>query len=288
MYASFNARALGLVLSARESIDMAARCGFEGVDLLVRDVIEAGDDPAELRRRMDGLGLRGGAWPLPVDWRGEPGPFRRDLQRLPRYAEAAAALGLARTGTWVMPATSMPHDLAVTFHLERLGAIARVLNEHDTRLGLEVIGVESFREGRGQPFVARMADLDAVLGSIWAEAPNLGVLVDAFHLHAAAEPIDSALAWGVDRVVWVHIADLPAGSDPDRAVVRDGVRGLPGDHGAVDARGLLHHLAQLGYDGPVTAEPLADWRRRSGLDAESAAREAIRSLRAIWPSDVPS
>ena len=61
--------------------------------------------PELLRARMDGLGLRGGAFPLPVNWRGSAEEFERDLGRLPRHAEAAAALGLFRTGTWVMPET---------------------------------------------------------------------------------------------------------------------------------------------------------------------------------------
>ena len=52
---------------------------------------------------MDDLGLRGGAWPLPVDWRGPDDRFRNDLRELPRYAQAAALLGLYRTGTWVLP-----------------------------------------------------------------------------------------------------------------------------------------------------------------------------------------
>ena len=77
MYASWNARAVGLSLSAIESIEVAARAGFAGVDLLVRDLSQSNTDPVELRRRMGDLGLRGGAWPLPVDWRGDAARFER-------------------------------------------------------------------------------------------------------------------------------------------------------------------------------------------------------------------
>src|SRR4051794_8100009 len=106
MFSSFNARALGLQLSAAEALDLAAAAGFAGVDLMVRDLVEAGEDRIELRARKDDLGLRGGAWPLPVDWRGARDRFLHDLDRLPRLAEAAATLGLTRTGTWVLPETS--------------------------------------------------------------------------------------------------------------------------------------------------------------------------------------
>jgi sugar phosphate isomerase/epimerase len=176
MYASFNARAVGLTLSAEATIDLAAAAGFGGVDLLIRDLADAGDDPGALARRRDDLGLRGGAWPLPVVWRGDAARFARDLERLPRLAETAAVLGLSRSGTWVLPETpERPETEAgrathvaatVAIHLERLSAIARTLAEFGHRLGLEVIGVASARTGRGMPFVPCLADLDRVLGAI--------------------------------------------------------------------------------------------------------------------------
>src|SRR5689334_17149052 len=103
MFMSFNARALGLTPDALESVELAARAGFASVDLLVRDLALAGHNPAALKRRMDDLGLRGGAWPLPVSWRGDEAAFRADLAQLPRHAATAAALALFSTGTWVMP-----------------------------------------------------------------------------------------------------------------------------------------------------------------------------------------
>lgn len=201
MYTSFNARAVGLDLSAGETIAQAAAAGFGGVDLLVRDLVDSGDDPAELRDRMDDCGLRGGAFPLPVRWRGDAGEFARDIERLPRYAETAAALGLRRTGTWVMPetpGTGVGDDRVATraIHVGRLGADARVLGDYGIRLGLEVIGVASSRPGRGRPFVHRMSDLDPLLSEIAWDAPGLGVVVDSFHLYAAGEPVKAGLAWG--------------------------------------------------------------------------------------------
>jgi len=75
MYASFNARTIGLTLSAARTLELAADAGFDGEDLMVRDLLDAGDDPRALRARMDDLGLRGGAFPLPVHWRGHAAEF---------------------------------------------------------------------------------------------------------------------------------------------------------------------------------------------------------------------
>ncbi len=293
MYRSFNARALGLELPAEATLRLAAAHGFEGVDIVVRDLVDAGADPAEIRARMDDLGLRGGAWPLPVRWRGDEATFREDMARLPRLAEVAAILGLFRTGTWVMPETpASPGDnRSPESHLEtvaelhrcRLGAIARVLADHGTSLGLEVIGVRASRMGPGPPFIHRMADLAPLLDHLGVATPNVGVLIDLFHLHAAGESIEAGLAWGIDRVVWVHVADLPSGASGDLAEIQDDNRGLPGEHGAIDARGGLRKLADCGYRGPVTAEPMAGCRSLKGLQPNETAQKVAAALGAIWP-----
>ena len=187
-----------------------------------------------------------------------------------------------------MPETPGPESdrrEVADLHVRRLGAIARVLDDHGIRLGLEVIGVESFRAGVGDPFVARMADLDRELGAIWAESPGIGLLVDAFHLHAAGEPVDAAFARGVAAITWVHVADLPPGFRGDRAAIIDAERGLPSENGAVDAAGLLDRLAREGYDGPVTAEPLGRCASLQGLELAEVARRVRASLGRVWPGE---
>lgn len=284
MFSSFNARAVGLPdLSAEMTIDLAAEAGFDAVDLMVRDLVRSGTNPKEIRSRMDDRGIEGGAFPFPFNWRGDETSFRLELEQLARIADAAHILGLTRTGTWVMPESNGNRDDLAALHVRRLGTIARILQRSGIRLGLEVIGVESFRTGRGEPFVARLADLDPELGSLWGEAPNLGILLDAFHLYAANELIEAGLRWGVGRVVWVHVADLPPGDAPDRRRIIDANRGLPGENGAVDVRGFLQRLAIEGYDGPVTVEPLSHCQSLARLEPQAVAIRVKQSLELVWP-----
>lgn len=232
---------------------------------------------------------------MPVRWKGDAATFARDLDQLPRWAEAAAILGLERTSNWVLAETFEPIEATRALHVERLGELARVLSGFGIRLGLEVIGVESFRTGAGQTFVARFEDLGPLWHAIRAAAPGaeVGVLLDAWHLYAAGEPmsIEAGRVWGlrVADVVWVHLADLPPGATPDRHVMLDGERGLPGEHGAIDSRGLLRELAALGYRGPVTAEPMPGCRSLLGLagQPEAVAHRVASSLRSVWPNDFP-
>jgi sugar phosphate isomerase/epimerase len=230
---------------------------------------------------------------MPVHWRGVAERFAHDLSRLPRLAEAAARLGLARTTTWVMPeADDLPasrddhaahHEAVVAFHVERLGAIARILDAFGIRLGLEVIGVASSRTGRGLPFVCRLTDLDPILGRLRGEAPNFGIVIDGWHLYAAGESIEAGLVWGVGSVVGVHVADLPASAPHDRTVMNDNDRGLPGENGAIDSGALLRRLSDADYEGPVAAEPMPGCWALAGLDAEAIAHRVAASMRSVWP-----
>lgn len=296
MFTSLSAHAVGLSrLSAEETIDLASEGGFAGVDLLVRDLVRAGADPSALRDRMARRGLIGGAWHLPVAWRGDEQAFLRDLAELPRHAAVAAELGMSRTGTALLaetpgrPESEADRDAYLAdveaMHVRRLGRIARVLDDHGIRLGLEAVGVRSFRTGRGLPFVTRLADLGPILDALRGVATNVGIVLDAFHLYAADEPIEAGLAWGIDRIAWVHVADLPPGAPPDRDAIVDGDRGLPGENGAVDVAAFLERLKAEGYDGPVTVEPMAGCRSLEGLEPAALARKVGAALRSVWPED---
>lgn len=287
MYPSWNARAVGLNLEAHDTILVAAKVGFEGVDLLVRDLVDSGVDVGELRRRMDDLGLRGGAWPLSVNWRGDAARFHGDLERLHLYADAAQRLGLKRTGTWVLPECLPPSieevdDIRRTtaFHVERLGKIADVLASHGISLGLEIMGPVTASTGSRTAFVRRYVDLPERLGQLRQEHTNVGVLIDAFHLFAAGEGPEAGLVWSANAIVWVHVADS---AKPDPTTVHDHERALPGETGLGDTRALLEHLAWEGYEGPVSAEPLGLCQSLVGLEPLAVARRTLAALQSTWP-----
>ena len=294
MYPCWSARAVGLRLSAEETIDLAAKAGFEGVDLMVRDLVDAEADVDGLRGRMDDMNLRGGAWVLPMNWKNDADAFEHDLGRLPIYAEAAARLGLSHTGTWVRFETDPVEDVdrlsdadrarlideATDWQLERLGRIARILDDHGSRLGLEIIGSQVAPTGRGVRLVGTYAELGRRFGRLAAEHSNVGVLVDAFHLFASGECPDDALPGGVESVVWVHVA---APAKLDRSSLRDEERTLPGESGVGVCESLLATLANEGYKGPITAEPLGSCRGLEHLDPLRTAMKTRESLRRVWP-----
>lgn len=298
MWPALSLRMLGLRFDAHAAIDLAARFRFQGVELLIRDLVEQNEDVAVLASMMDDLGLRGGSWPLPVDWKGESDRFRRDLSLLPAYARIAAQLGLNRTGTWVLPEIldpglleqEQPREAAVAWHLERLVPIATILSDHGHRLGLEAIGVSSFQTGRGLRFIDRLEAVHPLLRMLRDRGCDVGVTVDSFHLYAAMESPEIVRQFDPEEIVSVHVSDVLDNASHDLKKLQDNQRSLPSTAGPVPNRSLLQILAELGDSGPVFPEPVVGggvYKMTLGplADQEAVVQLAAEALQSIWPRD---
>ena len=74
----------------------------------------------------------------------------------------------------------------------------------------------------------------------------------------------------------MHVNDAPG--LPVEAQV-DHVRAMPGETGVIDIAAFLGALAEIGYDGPVMAEPFSE--RVGGLPPAEACAETVASLRKV-------
>lgn len=58
---------------------------------------------------------------------------------------------------------------------------------------------------------------------------------------------------------------------------------LPMETGVIDLVGFMRALREMGYDGPVMPEPFSQrLNDLAATDPEAAAREAARSMDALW------
>jgi hypothetical protein len=73
-------------------------------------------------------------------------------------------------------------------------------------------------------------------------------------------------------VITVDLNDAPAGLSLDQ--YQDGSRELPAATGVIPVKQFLHTLAQIGYDGPVQAEPFNAPLRAMPVDQACAATAA--------------
>ncbi|NOV01727.1 sugar phosphate isomerase/epimerase family protein [Paenibacillus planticolens] len=240
---------LGKLESNEQFIELAAKYGFEAVDIDALALVEShGTDGA--RELLGKHGLVIGAIGLPVEWRGSEETFLADLPKLTQAAEAAAALGCTSCCTYVLPSTDLKAAHFMALATRRLRTCARILGAYGIRLGLEFVGPHHLRTRWKHPFIWTLEEtLD------WIDAigeSNVGLLFDAYHWYTNGLTVADIEKLRPEQIVHVHINDAP---DVPVEEVLDNGRVYPGE-GVIDLAGFLQGLARIGYQGAVSQEIL--------------------------------
>ena len=255
MYTSLMPDLVGVDGPPDASVEIAAAHGFDGVDLRLTKHLDwfenyGVDRFADFMARH---GLRAGYGSMLTRTLSAP-PAEWDpmLERLPRIAGVAQALGFCRAGVVVLPFDDHL-DFAANRrrHLNRLAQVAPILADHGVRVGLEYVAPRSRRADATFTFVHDLSGMLELLDA--ADADNLGLMLDSFHWHAAAETTRQIAQLPASRIVVVHLNDAPRDCPRAKLDIRN--RELPGATGVIDLAGMMRALAQTGYDGPLSAEP---------------------------------
>jgi sugar phosphate isomerase/epimerase len=276
--------AIGVRAAQDEAIALAQRHGFESVAPEAEHLAGLTDEAlaallASLREKTLVFGAAG----LPVDFRGAEARFAADLEKLPRLAAALKRAGVTRVGTWLSPThTELTYLRNLRQHTARLGRVAQVLDEHGLRLGLEYVGPKtSWTRGRF-PFIHTLAETQDLIAEIAAATgrKNVGLVLDSWHWYTAGETVADLQKLRAEDVVAVDLNDAPAGIPVDQQV--DSRRELPAATGVIDVRAFLRTLVEIGYDGPVRAEPFnAALRAMPAEEAVAATAAAMRKAFAM-------
>ena len=280
MYRNLSPRALGFSGTVQsEIIELALTYGFRGMDLDIADfgqqVADFGMDHA--RRLIDSAKLKIGNVLLPVRLTGSQADFEADMKRLPGLMELATQLGCTRVLTVMEPANDeRSFQDNFEFHRKRLAEIGAVLESKGAKLAVEFMGPAHLREGKQFEFIH---DLDTALKLIqMVGSSSVGLLVDVWHLYTSGGSVEDIRKIPADKVVSVQLADAPA--DIPREQCKNTDRRLPGETGAIDCVLALEILRELGYDGPITPEPLG--KKVVGQGREAAVRAAGQALKRVW------
>jgi sugar phosphate isomerase/epimerase len=279
MYAGLSPGAIGVSApNLHAALEAARMGGFDGVEFNpaeIADLIDA-EGAAQAKARFEAAGIKPCGFGLSVEWRGEEDAFRASLARFPRLVEAAAAVGATRCSTWILPfSNELEFDANFAFHIARLEDAVRILGDHGILFGLEFIGPKTLRDQGKHPFIHTqdgMMELAQKLG------PNAGLLLDAWHWYTSHGTVDDLLRLKPENIAYVHVNDAPVGVEIDEQV--DNVRCLPGETGVIPISDFMGALKQIGYDGPIVAEPFK--KELSDLPDDAARLTAVRdSLRKI-------
>jgi len=278
MFKNLNLGALGLKAPFTEAIELACLGEFEGIELDVQEIMNLLKEKsaAEINSLLESRGLRWGGWVLPVRLGGDEEAFQRELENLPKIAENAYRLGCFRAYTWIIPfSDELNFEENFKLHVERVRAVAEILDEYGCVLGLEFIAPKTSRLGHKYEFIHDMKGILDLREAVGAD--NVGILLDSWHWYTSHGTIDQILGLKGTDVVYVHINDAPAGIPVDEQI--DNVRCLPGETGVIDISGFLKALKKIGYDGPVTPEPFDEKLKKMPIrDAVLKVSEAVNKV----------
>jgi sugar phosphate isomerase/epimerase len=266
---------IGVRADQREALTLAQRYGFDAVEPNAGFLAGlSADDLSELHGKMQAAGIVFAAAGLPVDFRGDETRFRAGLEALPSLAAGLQRAGVDRVGTWLSPAhNELTYAENMRQHARRLRDVARVLQDHGQRLGLEYVGTPSLRRNRPHPFVHSLRGFQELRSEIGAD--NVGCVLDSWHWWTAGETDRELLALQAVDVVSVDLNDAPAGIPLEAQ--QDGQRELPCATGVIPLAAFLNALQRIGYAGPVRAEPFN--KALNELDNDAACAAVIAALR---------
>jgi sugar phosphate isomerase/epimerase len=276
MYKALNPGVIGVnAQTLDDAIEAAEAALFHAVEI---NPVEIASIPGEdVLQKLQNADMKAAAWGLPGLWRGTEAEHRRVIEDLPDLAEKCAAIQCFRVYTWILPSSeTLSFEENWKWHVDRLTPIAKILNEHGARLGLEYVGPLTARSGKKFEFVF---DMEGMLKLAAAIGPNVGLMLDSWHWYTANETVEQIERLKDRNVVHVHVNDAPTGIEREMQV--DHRRELPGATGVIDIVGFLKALKSIGYDGPITPEPFNQGLR--DLPSDEDRLEAIGyAMDKIW------
>ena len=211
----------------------------------------------------------------------EPGPCRstggdrRDGSAtisgsLPRYARAAAILGLHRTGTWVLPEVdpALEDDSREDRPRPPDGRISTSIGWAGSPRFWPIMAAGSASRSWGRPRrgAVRTSPVRVPLRGTWRS--GLAPYATGTRMSVSwSMPSTCSRRGSVARRDWSGGTIASSGftwlmrSVADRSSLLDQERALPGETGLGDcSRPAADSLSERGYDGPITAEPLGSCR----------------------------
>ncbi len=268
MQLHLSAGAIGLKVPPQEVLTFAAKYGFDAIDADPAALEQL--SPAAMKEKKVGWALAG----LPVEFRRDDAKFREGMATLPAFARKVRGAGVERVTTWLPPASKdLTYRENFRIHTTRLGEAARVLNGEGLRFGMEYVAPKTLWAAQRYPFIHSMRELRELIAEM--NVPGVGIVLDSWHWFHARDTRQDILALKNRDVVSADLNDAPAAVPVDEML--DSKRELPAATGVIDVKGFLSALEEIGFDGPVRAEPFNQpLREMAPDDAAKATAMALK------------
>jgi sugar phosphate isomerase/epimerase len=252
-YAILSLGRLGFHASFQESLELAVKHGFEGLDPDPNYFASLGEEGLKrLRDDLQAKNLKLGAAGLPVEFRKDEATFNDGLKKLPATADVLKRAGVWRVSTWVVPCSNdLTYPQNFRQHAYRLRQCAQILADRGQKLGLEYVAPRTLWRSQRHPFLHSLSEMKELIVAIGTN--NLGIQLDSWHWFNAEETGNDLLTLRGSDVLTVDLNDAPSGLSLDQ--YQDDHRELPVATGVIPVKEFLGSLVQIGYGGPIQAEP---------------------------------
>lgn len=251
----------------QEKFAAAQAAGFDQVELWRQDVEAFNGSPAEIKTALQDASLGLTDYQVLLDFDGAPPEIRESKrEEALRMLDTAVKVGAT---TLLSPASTRADCVA-----ERVVEDMRWLADEAAARNLRVA-----YEGMA------WSKINFTLASAWAcvqqvGAPNLGLVVDAFHMFARDRDASDLDGIPMDRIYLVQLSDLLEEIDlPNIIEIARHRRLLPGQ-GRFPIATILDRLKASGYAGPIGLEVFND--NMKARDPYEVARESMAALRSVW------
>ncbi|WP_238322243.1 sugar phosphate isomerase/epimerase and 4-hydroxyphenylpyruvate domain-containing protein [Vibrio mexicanus] len=252
-----------------QKMHAAAKAGFHAIEIFENDLTQYRGSAADVKRIADSLGLEILVLQPFRDMEGMPEPLRRKkYNMLERKIEIAHQLGTSRLMMCsnVHPASSPIAEQCA----DDLHALA-MLAQHE---GMQ-LGYEALAWGR------HIADYDDAWNLVkMVDHPNLGVVLDTFHMFARGNTLDTLINdIPTEKIALVQVADAPK-MQMDILQYSRHYRCFPGQ-GDFPVIEFVQALKDKGYNDYLSHEVFNDDFRSSSPIKKAV--DGVRSLK--WLED---
>jgi len=246
---------IGVKANLQQQIDYAAKYGFEAVDPNINELAALSD--SAMKQMLDDMAARN----LVFGFLAQSVPVTQPDEKfaewtktsLTGWAKAMQRAKMTRFCTWLSSSSAQLTYLQnFKLHARRLADVATVLGDYGISFGLEYVGPKTSWSRGKYPFIHTMESMKELIAETGKS--NVGFLLDSWHWHNSGETPADILTLKNKDVVGAHLNDAPKDVPVDQ--LRDGQREIPLATGVIDTAGFVNALNQIGYDGPIAAEPL--------------------------------
>ncbi len=259
----------GFNLSLDREIEIAAQAGYSSIEPWIEkihDYVEKGGKLADLKKRLDDLGVTVESAIGFANWISENESERnKGLEQSRHDMDALAKIGGKRIAA---PPVGAPGNERLD--LMRVAERYRKLLE----LGLEIGVAPQVEIWGASKNLSRLGE--AVFVAVESGHPQACILPDVYHIYKGGSDFSGLALLNADCVQVFHFNDYPA--DPPREKIGDADRVFPGD-GIAPLKDIVRMLQQYGKPVVLSLELFnpAYWKG----DPVEVARQGLRKLQAV-------